>query len=70
MPGPAHCDVCDRTWPESKWTIHDGEFFYWCPICSLQIDMFPEGPDLDEPRDIREVDSTVSVSAFEPSRGD
>ena len=50
MSGYAHCDVCDRTWPDSKWTLIDDVVFYWCPVCHAQLEMFPE--------DVSETDSS------------
>ena len=73
--GPAHCKTCARTWPESVWTLHEGEVFYWCPVCSQQIDMFPEMAE-QTPKGLTPVSDGVildmhgSVSALEAEARD
>ena len=70
MSGPAHCDVCDRTWPESRWTLHDGAVFYWCPVCSDQLEMDVEDEFALE-HVSKYVDRVLSVSALpEPEADD
>ena len=44
--GPAHCDACGRTWPENRWTLHDGAVYIWCVKCVQQLDLWDED-DLD-----------------------
>lgn len=40
MSGLASCPTCERTWDESKWCVIDGDVWYYCPVCSQQMDLF------------------------------